>query len=81
MAYRKPIEPGDSVVVLDIAGQLVRDAEQRVMRGTVMTVSFFGTAVVSLARSGRQVATGVERLRRCPELAYVRPHQLAPEVA
>lgn len=73
MADARRIAPGDAVVVVDIAGQLVRDSEQRVMRGTVLTVNFWRVATVSLARSGRQVTTSLDRLRPCPGLAYCRP--------
>lgn len=71
------IGPNDTVVLVDPKGRLVRDRAGRVLRGVVMTIAFGGMfdrlAVVSLARSGRQKVVSVAYLRRCPELAYVRP--------
>ena len=78
---RSGIAPGDTVVVVDPQGQPMRH-HGHVLRGIVLSIAFgssfravFGDhmATVSLARSGRQVAVGLSCLRRCPQLAYVRP--------
>jgi hypothetical protein len=86
---REPVLYGESVVVVDTAGQLVRDRNGRIMRGVVMRLSFDfrswldnRVATVSLALSGRQVIVSTACLRRCPELRYVRPAaELAPGAA
>jgi len=78
---RRAITKGDTVVVVDIAGQLVRDREDRVMRGVVTHINVWCEATVSLVRSGRKVSASTARLRRCPSLAYCRPEPTSPGAA
>jgi hypothetical protein len=71
-----PIGLGDTVVVVNRSGELVRDHARRVLRGVVLSINPCGFAVVLLARSGRQATVNFEHLRRCPALAYCRPAQM-----
>jgi len=73
----QPIQPGDTVVLVDASGQFLRDRGQ-ILRGIVLSIAFiFGDriATVSLVRSGNRVHVGLGGLRRCPQLASVRPRQ------
>jgi len=83
---RSGIAPGDTVVIVDRAGQLVR-FRGRALRGIVLSIAFGdhfrilcgadAMATVSLVRSGRQASIRLDCLRRCPQLAYVRPQELS----
>jgi len=86
---RSGIAPGDTVVIVDQAGQLLR-FRGHVVRGIVLSIAFGAhvralcgadaMAVVSLLRNGRQASIRLDSLRRCPRLAYVRPpvQELSP---
>jgi hypothetical protein len=67
---------GDTVVIVNLEGHLVRDQERRVMRGVILSIGPWRGATVLLARSGRRVPVSIDRLRRCPALAYCRPARL-----
>jgi hypothetical protein len=78
---RSGIAPGDTVVIVDTKGRLLR-VGGRIVRGVVSSIAFgarfrtaFGDdiATVSLAHGGRLVSVNLCCLRRCPQLAYVRP--------
>ena len=68
---------GDSVVLVDARGALERDGRGRPLRGVVVYISWPGQIRVCLDRTGRLVTVDQLRVRRCPELAYVRPRAVA----
>lgn len=68
-----PYRAGDPVVLVDQLGALWRDGRGRPQRGLVVRVTILGELVVQLERTGREVTVMRSLVKRCPQLAYVRP--------
>lgn len=76
MRVANPFAVGDSVVLLNLTRQLALDTEGRPLRGKVVRV-WWSECHVQLNRTPDLVIAHHTRMRRCPQLAYVRPSECA----